>query len=147
MKPRQQRRLSTAAATWKCEGGGGGGGGGALAPSPASSRKVFAGTARGASSMATVDNDDDGAFGEDGDRAPAAVAPGAESEAGGGDGGAARYAEGPSTRMNLFTAVNSALRTAMETDETAVRRVPGLFTISRGVTSLQEVETASVVQR
>lgn len=36
--------------------------------------------------------------------------------------GSARYAEGPSTRMNLFTAVNSGLRTAMETDDTAVRK-------------------------
>lgn len=37
-------------------------------------------------------------------------------------GGTSRYAEGPCTRMNLFTAVNTGLRTAMETDATAVRR-------------------------
>lgn len=35
--------------------------------------------------------------------------------------GAARYADGPRTRMNLFTAVNAGLRAAMETDDTAVR--------------------------
>lgn len=40
---------------------------------------------------------------------------------GAGAGCGARYAEGPSTRMNLFTAVNAGLRTAMETDDTAVR--------------------------
>lgn len=32
-----------------------------------------------------------------------------------------RYLDGPCTRMNLFTAVNAAIRTAMETDPTAVR--------------------------
>lgn len=36
-------------------------------------------------------------------------------------GGSRRYAEGPFTRMNLVTAVNAGLRTAMETDPTAVR--------------------------
>lgn len=101
-----------------------------------------------------MDNDDNGAFPEAGDRAPAAAAaPGAESAAavaaggrrgrgGGGDvGGAARYAEGPSTRMNLFTAVNAGLRTAMETDETAVRRRgPGLSTMSGGGKSFEGVD-------
>lgn len=42
-------------------------------------------------------------------------------EIGSGDG--TRYAEGPCTRMNLFTAVNAGLRTAMETDSTAVSRM------------------------
>ena len=41
-------------------------------------------------------------------------------EIGSGDG--TRYAEGPCTRMNLFTAINAGLRTAMETDSTAVSR-------------------------
>lgn len=36
-------------------------------------------------------------------------------------GGASRYAEGPCTRMYLAAAVNAGLRTAMETDATAVR--------------------------
>ena len=40
-----------------------------------------------------------------------------------GSGGGSRYAEGPCTRMNLFTAVNAGLRTAMETDSTAVSRM------------------------
>lgn len=31
-----------------------------------------------------------------------------------------QYAEGPCTRMNMFTAVNAGLRTVMETDSTAV---------------------------
>lgn len=31
------------------------------------------------------------------------------------------YRDGPCTRMNLFTAVNAAMRTAMETDASAVR--------------------------
>lgn len=31
-----------------------------------------------------------------------------------------RYAEGPCTRMNFFTAVNAGLRTALETDDSAV---------------------------
>lgn len=38
-----------------------------------------------------------------------------------GVGGGHRYAEGPCTRMNMFTAVNAGIRTAMETDDTAVR--------------------------
>lgn len=72
--------------------------------------------------------DDDG----DDDGATVGVAAVTEGETGGaasaggtgtGTGtGSARYAEGPSTRMNLFTAVNSGLRTAMETDDTAVRK-------------------------
>lgn len=44
-----------------------------------------------------------------------------------GDGGGTRYAEGPYTRMNLFTAVNAGLRTAMETDPTAVSRKSSLY--------------------
>lgn len=48
---------------------------------------------------------------------------GTEALVAGTDGGdASRYAEGPCTRMNMFTAVNAGLRTAMETDATAVRR-------------------------
>lgn len=47
-----------------------------------------------------------------------AVAAAVPDEIGGG--GGTRYAEGPCTRMNLFTAVNAGLRTAMETDSTAV---------------------------
>lgn len=35
--------------------------------------------------------------------------------------GGSRYLAGPCTRMNLFTAVNAGMRTAMETDPTAVR--------------------------
>lgn len=34
--------------------------------------------------------------------------------------GGSRYASGPCTRMNLFTAVNVGLRTALETDDSAV---------------------------
>ncbi|CAM9954625.1 unnamed protein product, partial [Ectocarpus sp. 13 AM-2016] len=45
---------------------------------------------------------------------------GAPASAGPGPGCGTRYAEGPSTRMNLFTAVNAGLRTAMETDDTAI---------------------------
>lgn len=47
------------------------------------------------------------------------------SGVGGSEGGSKslRYAEGPCTRMNLVTAINSGLRTAMETDSTAVRTI------------------------
>ncbi|CAN0109682.1 unnamed protein product [Ectocarpus fasciculatus] len=45
---------------------------------------------------------------------------GAAPAVGAGAGCGARYAEGPSTRMNLFTAVNAGLRTAMETDDTTI---------------------------
>eukprot|EP00752_Nemacystus_decipiens_P004008 g3671.t1 len=67
---------------------------------------------RGASSLATVDNDadDDG----DGD----AMVGGAKTTVPAG--GGVRYADGPRTRMNLFTAVNAGLRAAMETDDTAI---------------------------
>lgn len=51
----------------------------------------------------------------------AAVNAGTDPDEIGGDSSAGRYAEGPSTRMNLFTAVNAGLRTAMETDDSAVR--------------------------
>lgn len=44
-----------------------------------------------------------------------------------GGGGGTRYAVGPCTRMNLFTAVNAGLRTAMETDPTAVSRKSSLY--------------------
>lgn len=75
--------------------------------------------------MATVDNDAD----DDGDGDATAVVAGGDEPAvaaAGGRGGA-RYADGPRTRMNLFTAINSGLRAAMETDDTAVRndRHPG----------------------
>ena len=51
------------------------------------------------------------------DEDPASVGGGASKD---GNAGGNRYAEGPCTRMNLFTAVNAGLRTALETDDSAV---------------------------
>lgn len=74
--------------------------------------------------MATIENDAD----DEGDGDVTGITGDdrtAVNGGGGGDGSGARYADGPRTRMNLFTAVNAGLRTAMETDDTAVRHHPG----------------------
>lgn len=71
--------------------------------------------------MATVDNDADDEGDGDGDATVVAGADETAVTAAAGGGGGAQYADGPRTRMNLFTAINAGLRAAMETDDTAVR--------------------------
>lgn len=105
INPKQLRRQQSTTAV--CSNGNDG------APTRSETLGKRRGATRSASSI-IVDNDADE---HDGVSATAGGVLG-----GPGSGGGARYAKGPSTRMNFFTAVNAALRTAMETDETAVRQ-------------------------